>query len=206
MSIADRVFLPSSHKYRHSNAVHLLTASNTGTMHIHPRAPLPTIITTIIAASRPMIHHSSAAASASAAAAAAATPTLAFSALRDRASLPGDNTSPHESINSPGEAVRLLVPISVAAWVLVGSGCILCINGGKGRAGYWVPKWYLDAEGTRRDKALVVAWWLAVLLLWPVILPALLLRKMARVVMKQVGKVQTRRRERDKGVGRVSEV
>ncbi|KAM0669495.1 hypothetical protein ACQRIT_004618 [Beauveria bassiana] len=165
-------------------------------MHIHPRAPLPTIITTIIAASRPTIHHSSA----------AAAPTLAFSALRDRASLPGDNTSPHESINSPGEAVRLLVPISVAAWVLVGSGCILCINGGKGRAGYWVPKWYLDAEGTRRDKALVVAWWLAVLLLWPVILPALLLRKMARVVMKKVGKVQTRRRERDKGVGRVSEV
>ncbi|KAF1729634.1 hypothetical protein CRV24_010172 [Beauveria bassiana] len=171
-------------------------------MHIHQRAPLPTIITTIIAASRPTIHHSSAAS-----ASAAATPTLAFSALRDRASLPGDYTSPHESINSPGEAVRLLVPISVAAWVLVGSGCILCINGGKGRAGgYWVPKWYLDAEGTRRDKALVVAWWLAVLLLWPVILPALLLRKMARVVMKQVGKLQTRRRERDKGVGRVSEV
>ncbi|KAM3500311.1 hypothetical protein MY10362_006507 [Beauveria mimosiformis] len=163
-------------------------------MHIQHRAPLPTAITTIMAASRPMIHHSSAA---------SATPTLALSA-RD-ASLQDDFNTPHESINGPGQAMRLLVPITVAAWVLVGSGCILCING-KGRAGHWVPKWYLDAEGTRRDKALVAAWWLAVLLLWPVILTALLLRSIARVVMKQVAKRRTEQRERDKGVGRASEV
>ncbi|KAM3440792.1 hypothetical protein MY4824_001919 [Beauveria thailandica] len=167
---------------------------NTGTMHIHHRAPRPTAITTIMAASRPIVHH---------AFSASATPTLVFSARN--ASLRGDFNTPHESINGPDGAMRLLVPITVAAWVLVGSGCILCING-KGRAGHWVPKWYLDTEGTRRDKARVVAWWLAVLLLWPVILAALLLKSMARVVMKQVAKARTEKRERDKGVGRVSEV
>ncbi|KAM3509518.1 hypothetical protein MY11210_006289 [Beauveria gryllotalpidicola] len=160
-------------------------------MHTGHRAPLPTTTT---ASSRPMIHHSSVA---------SATPTLVFSA-RDASRRDSLGPSP-DHIDSPDAALRLLVPVSAAAWVLVGGACILCING-KGRAGRWVPKWYLDSEGTRRDKALVAAWWLGVLLLWPVILPVLLLRKIARVVRKQVARRRQERRERDKGVGRASEV
>ncbi|KAG6026813.1 hypothetical protein E4U41_001163 [Claviceps citrina] len=69
-----------------------------------------------------------------------------------------------------GSTAEVLVPISVLGWVVFGAMCILCING-RGRAGRWVPEWYLDSGGTRWDKAAVGAWWLAVMVLWPVILP-----------------------------------
>ncbi len=89
---------------------------------------------------------------------------------------------------------RILIPVTVVGWLLFGASCILCING-KGRAGHWVPKWYLDSEGTPRDRALVGAWWLAVLLLWPVILPALLARKLVRQVAKKVSKMQRKSKQ-----------
>lgn len=68
--------------------------------------------------------------------------------------------------------VKVLIPISVFGWILFGGICILCING-HGRAGRWVPEWYLDSEGTRWDKAAVGAWWLAVIFGWPLILPGI---------------------------------
>lgn len=76
----------------------------------------------------------------------------------------------------------------MAGWLLFGASCILCING-KGRAGRWVPEWYLDSEGKRADKALVGMWWLAVMVLWPVILPALLVGKLVKKVRKVVRKM-----------------
>ncbi|OAA70628.1 hypothetical protein ISF_02602 [Cordyceps fumosorosea ARSEF 2679] len=90
---------------------------------------------------------------------------------------------------------QVLIPVSAVGWVLFGAGCILAING-KGRAGRWVPEWYLDSDGTRRDRALVAAWWLAVLLLWPVILPALLLGKVVRGVRRALDKRARRGRQR----------
>lgn len=90
---------------------------------------------------------------------------------------------------------KVLIPISVAGWVLFGASCILCING-KGRAGRWVPEWYLDSDGRQRDKALVVAWWAAVMVLWPVILPVLLVRKLVVRGKKTVKKMRRRREER----------
>lgn len=51
---------------------------------------------------------------------------------------------------------QILIPISVAAWILFGASCILCING-KGRAGRWVPEWYLDSRGSHWDRAMVAA-------------------------------------------------
>lgn len=61
-----------------------------------------------------------------------------------------------------------------------------------------MPEWYLDSEGKRSDKALVGVWWLAVMVLWPVILPILLLGKLGKKVRKVVRKM--RRREVDDGV------
>ncbi|KHO01591.1 uncharacterized protein MAM_00592 [Metarhizium album ARSEF 1941] len=75
--------------------------------------------------------------------------------------------------------IRVLIPISVAGWILFGAICILCING-HGRAGRWVPEWYLDSEGTRWDKAAVGAWWLVVLFGWPVILPGVVVGRLSR--------------------------
>ncbi|CAH0052969.1 unnamed protein product [Clonostachys solani] len=70
-------------------------------------------------------------------------------------------------------AVRVLAPITALGWLFFGMICVLSING-RGRAGRWVPEWYLDTLGTRRDRAWLVAWWVAVLVLWPVILPMVL--------------------------------
>ncbi|KAF7543432.1 hypothetical protein G7Z17_g10747 [Cylindrodendrum hubeiense] len=72
----------------------------------------------------------------------------------------------------PATTVKVLILVSAFGWVFFGVMSILCING-RGRAGRWVPEWYLDSHGSRWDRAAVVAWWVTVVVLWPVILPAL---------------------------------
>ncbi|KAL6875265.1 hypothetical protein J3F83DRAFT_730556 [Trichoderma novae-zelandiae] len=94
---------------------------------------------------------------------------------------PEDDFQSEGTPYDPRAIVRVLIPVSIAGWLLSGVICILCING-RGKAGRWIPEWYLDSEGTRGDRALVVLWWAAVMVLWPVILPVLLVRKVARVV------------------------
>ncbi|PTB69171.1 hypothetical protein BBK36DRAFT_1097659, partial [Trichoderma citrinoviride] len=89
---------------------------------------------------------------------------------------PEDDFQSEGTPYDPRAIVRVLIPVSIAGWLLFGVICILCING-RGKAGRWIPEWYLDSEGTRRDMALVVLWWVAVMVLWPVILPMLLVRK-----------------------------
>ncbi|KAJ6439730.1 conserved leucine-rich repeat protein [Purpureocillium lavendulum] len=84
------------------------------------------------------------------------------------ATAPGVDARP-ENYTHDG-ILKVLIPVSAVGWLLFGVICILCING-QGRAGRWVPEWYLDSDGTRRDKLAVGTWWLAILLMWPVILP-----------------------------------
>lgn len=75
----------------------------------------------------------------------------------------------------PTTVVKVLILVSVFGWVFFGIMSILCING-RGRAGRWVPEWYLDSRGSRWDLVAVVAWWVTVMVLWPIILPALVVR------------------------------
>jgi hypothetical protein len=75
--------------------------------------------------------------------------------------------------------IKVLIPISVLGWIAFGAICILCING-HGRAGRWIPEWYLDSAGTPWDKAAVVAWWLAVVFGWPLILPGVVIGHLSR--------------------------
>ncbi|POR39432.1 Uncharacterized protein TPAR_00375 [Tolypocladium paradoxum] len=82
---------------------------------------------------------------------------------------------------------EVLIPVSVFGWLTFGVICILCLNG-RGKAGRWVPEWYVESGRTGRDKALVVAWWFAVVVMWPVILPLLGLRKLGMCVAKRVRK------------------
>jgi hypothetical protein len=74
---------------------------------------------------------------------------------------------------------KVLIPISVFGWIAFGAICILCING-HGRAGRWIPEWYLDSKGTRWDKTAVAAWWLAVIVGWPLILPGVVVGHLSR--------------------------
>ncbi|KAG6318177.1 hypothetical protein E4U22_005630 [Claviceps purpurea] len=91
----------------------------------------------------------------------------------------------------PDNIVKVLIPISIVGWLAFGAICVLCLNG-HGRAGRWIPEWYLDSGGSRWDKAAVGAWWLAVVFAWPVILPSVAVRSLS-------GRV---RRWRAKGRGR----
>lgn len=88
---------------------------------------------------------------------------------------------------------KLLIPISVCGWLTFGVICILCLNG-QGRAGRWVPEWYLDSDRTRRDKLAVVLWWFAVLIMWPVILPLMGVRSLLHHGKKSVEKRSRKRR------------
>lgn len=74
--------------------------------------------------------------------------------------------------------LEILIPISVAAWIMMGVACVLCINGKQGRAGRWIPEWYLDSSSASCNKGLVVLWWVAVMLLWPALLPVQIVKEM----------------------------
>ncbi|UNI22757.1 hypothetical protein JDV02_008618 [Purpureocillium takamizusanense] len=87
---------------------------------------------------------------------------------------------------------KVLIPVSVFGWLIFGIICILCLNG-QGRAGRWVPEWYLDSDRTRRDKLSVVLWWFAVLVMWPVILP---LMGMRHVIQHVKTRAERRHRKR----------
>ncbi|KAL7970295.1 hypothetical protein HDV63DRAFT_375218 [Trichoderma sp. SZMC 28014] len=89
------------------------------------------------------------------------------------------NITPYD----PRAIVRILIPISIAGWLLFGVICILCING-RGKLGRWIPEWYLDSEGTRWDKAMVVLWWVVVMVFWPLILPVLFVTRVVRLVKR----------------------
>lgn len=81
-----------------------------------------------------------------------------------------------EAEGQADEILRFLIAMSVVGWLLLGMGCILCING-RGKAGRWIPEWYLDWEGSQKGRMVMVAvWWVAVVVLWPVILPALMVQ------------------------------
>ncbi|EHK44023.1 hypothetical protein TRIATDRAFT_79208 [Trichoderma atroviride IMI 206040] len=92
------------------------------------------------------------------------------------------NITPYD----PRAIVRVLIPISIAGWLLFGVICILCING-RGKLGRWIPEWYLDSEGTRGDKAMVVLWWVVVVVFWPLILPVLFVRGVVCLVKRWTG-------------------
>ncbi|KAF7559123.1 hypothetical protein G7046_g5019 [Stylonectria norvegica] len=87
----------------------------------------------------------------------------------------------------PHTLTKVLVLVTVFGWLVFGIICILCING-RGRAGRWVPEWYLDSEGRPADKAAVVTWWVAVVMLWPAILPVLMVRKIGWRVLNLLAK------------------
>ncbi|KAH6605932.1 hypothetical protein Trco_005085 [Trichoderma cornu-damae] len=111
---------------------------------------------------------------------------VTFSATKSSAQAESVYGMSHEGTPyDPSAIVRVLIPISIAGWLLFGVICILCING-RGKLGRWIPEWYLDSEGTGRDKAVVVLWWAAVIALWPAILPVLLVRKTVRTATRWV--------------------
>jgi len=52
---------------------------------------------------------------------------------------------------APSKELKLVLGFAVGGWIMMGVICILCINGSSGRAGWWVPEWYLDTSQTQWD-------------------------------------------------------
>ncbi|ODA81593.1 hypothetical protein RJ55_00093 [Drechmeria coniospora] len=100
--------------------------------------------------------------------------------------------SKDDDIYTADEIWKVLIPVSVLGWFTFGVICILCLNG-RGRAGRWVPEWYLDSDRARKYKLAVVAWWLVVLVMWPVILPLLGARKFGQKVEKTLAEKRRHR-------------
>ena len=83
--------------------------------------------------------------------------------------------------------IKVLIPVTVVGWLMAGVFCATCINM-RGRAGRWVPEWYLDSHGTKVDMLLVVAWWAVVVVFWPVITVVMFARFGCRIVGKRARK------------------
>ncbi|KAF4995006.1 hypothetical protein FDECE_12940 [Fusarium decemcellulare] len=81
---------------------------------------------------------------------------------------PEDNHGFDSASPDPHTTLKIVITMWICGWIVFGIISILCING-QGRAGRWVPEWYLDSKGTARDKLAIVGWWLAILLFWPLI-------------------------------------
>lgn len=57
---------------------------------------------------------------------------------------------PEMSAEMPKE-LKLALSLTVTGYIMMGVICILCINGSSGRAGWWIPEWFLDTHQTRMD-------------------------------------------------------
>ncbi|KAJ3467654.1 hypothetical protein MRS44_005218 [Fusarium solani] len=68
----------------------------------------------------------------------------------------------------PQTITKIVITASVVGWFVFGIISILVING-NGRAGRWVPEWYLDSRGRMKHKLAVLGWWVFVVLFWPLI-------------------------------------
>jgi hypothetical protein len=96
----------------------------------------------------------------------------------------------------PANVGAVLIAVSICGWIVMGIFAILVINGLLGRVGRWVPNWYLDASGSRADKAWLCGWWTTVVLFWPFILIILGIRHLVERFAAWVR--QTAQARRDK--------
>lgn len=68
----------------------------------------------------------------------------------------------------PDTILKVVASVSTVGWIMFGLISVVSLNA-RGRAGRWVPEWYLDSEGTRWAKLSVLLWWTCVVLFWPII-------------------------------------
>lgn len=81
----------------------------------------------------------------------------------------------------PQRGRRILIPISVTGWLIFGVICILCINGQSRGNSMWLPDWYLErSEIGRRDRLALAAWYVGVVVFWPLGFVVLALYGIAR--------------------------
>ncbi|KAF5621932.1 hypothetical protein F52700_10806 [Fusarium sp. NRRL 52700] len=68
----------------------------------------------------------------------------------------------------PKATINLVAAITAGGWVTFGLIFGLVLNT-RGKASSFVPEWYLDSNGSKWAKLAVAAWWVSIILFWPVI-------------------------------------
>ncbi|KAF9762856.1 hypothetical protein IL306_003325 [Fusarium sp. DS 682] len=99
-----------------------------------------------------------------------------------------NSTSP-----GPHTTLKIVAAISTVGWIVSGLISGLCLNG-RGKAGRWVPEWYLDSNGTIWAKLAVAGWWMFVILFWPGIWVVYVIFATGRAIRKQFVKCVKRRK------------
>lgn len=100
--------------------------------------------------------------------------------------LPEDSKKFNSHSPDPQTITKIVMTASIVGWFVFGIISILVING-NGRAGRWVPEWYLDSRGRMKHKLAVLGWWVFVVLFWPLIWIGYTVRKIVGVIAACVG-------------------
>ncbi|EEU47192.1 uncharacterized protein NECHADRAFT_77401 [Fusarium vanettenii 77-13-4] len=105
--------------------------------------------------------------------------------------LPEDSKKFNSHSPDPQTITKIVITAWVVGWFVFGIISILVING-NGRAGRWVPEWYLDSRGKMKHKLAVLGWWVFVVLFWPLIWIGYTVKKIVGVFASCVGKCKRR--------------
>ncbi|KAJ4309012.1 hypothetical protein N0V84_011746 [Fusarium piperis] len=105
--------------------------------------------------------------------------------------LPEDSKKFDSHSPDPQTITKIVMTASIVGWFVFSIISILIING-NGRAGRWVPEWYLDSRGRTKHKLAVLGWWVFVVLFWPLIWIGYTVRKIVGLIAACAGKWKTR--------------
>ncbi|KAF5551594.1 hypothetical protein FPHYL_9100 [Fusarium phyllophilum] len=94
-------------------------------------------------------------------------PILQTIAIMARDVADNDNVLRDKALG-PSATIRLVAAITTSGWITFGLIIGLVLNT-RGKASSFVPEWYLDSNGSIWAKLAVAAWWVSIILFWPVI-------------------------------------
>ncbi|KAF4945898.1 hypothetical protein FSARC_14326 [Fusarium sarcochroum] len=93
--------------------------------------------------------------------------------------------------------LKIGVAVTVVGWLIFGLISCLTINSG-GKAGRFVPEWYIKSNKKGSDKLAVTGWWIGILLFWPIIWMVYLIRAAEKGVGKCFGLCKWMKRDSEK--------
>ncbi|KAF5670490.1 hypothetical protein FHETE_4397 [Fusarium heterosporum] len=121
-------------------------------------------------------------------------PFIEALALMPRGAEVNDNVL-NSSSPSPRTTLKIVAAMWACGWLVFGLISIISLNG-RGRAGRWVPEWYLDYNSTKWAKLAVIGWWVCVMLFWPIIWVIVLFGATGRIIKKRIAEWKEARKER----------
>ncbi|KAL6918169.1 hypothetical protein FSHL1_009600 [Fusarium sambucinum] len=98
----------------------------------------------------------------------------------------------------PDATLKIVAAVWAFGWIMFGLISVVSLNA-RGKAGYWVPEWYLDSEGTKWAKLSVATWWACVVLFWPIIWIVYLVGITWRAIKRGYGNWKKRKMECEDG-------